>query len=170
MKRFFLSLLLAALLGANTNFASTKMDEGMWLPMFVERLNWTDIQQMGLQLTIEEMYDINNSSLKDAVVGLAAGSAPGGFFCTGEIVSDQGLVFTNHHCAYDMIQNHSTIQNDYLTDGFWAMSREEELSNPDITASILVRMDDLTEVVMAQLTEDMTPEERSAKVRSTMPL
>jgi hypothetical protein len=165
MKRFFLSLLLAALLGANTNFASTKMDEGMWLPMFVERLNWTDIQQMGLQLTIEEMYDINNSSLKDAVVGLAAGSAPGGFFCTGEIVSDQGLVFTNHHCAYDMIQNHSTIQNDYLTDGFWAMSREEELSNPDITASILVRMDDLTEVVMAQLTEDMTPEERSAKVR-----
>jgi hypothetical protein len=164
MKKLFLSLLLAALVSHNL-VASSRMDEGMWLPMFVERLNWTDIQQMGLQLTIEEMYDINNSSLKDAVVGLAGGSAPGGFFCTGEIVSDQGLVFTNHHCAYDIIQSHSTIQHDYLTDGFWAMSLEEELSNPGITASILVRMEDLTEAVMAELTDDMTAEERSAKVR-----
>ncbi len=164
MKKLFLSLLLAAIF-SHSLVASSRMDEGMWLPMFVERLNWTDIQKMGLQLTIEEMYDINNSSLKDAVVGLAGGSAPGGFFCTGEIVSDQGLVFTNHHCAYDIIQNHSSIQNDYLTDGFWAMSLKEELSNPGITASILVRMEDLTEVVMSELTEDMTAEERSAKVR-----
>ncbi|MFW5705954.1 MAG: S46 family peptidase, partial [Bacteroidota bacterium] len=153
------------IIGLNSFSASPRPDEGMWLPMFVERLNWTDIQEMGLQLTPEELYSINNSSLKDAVVGLASGSAPGGYFCTGEIVSDQGLMFTNHHCGYDIIQNHSTIEHDYLTEGFWAMSKEEELPNPGLTASFLVRMEDLTETVMAQLTDEMTGEERNAKVR-----
>lgn len=165
MKKLFLSLMLAVLIGLNVNVANTRMDEGMWLPMFVERLNWTDIQKMGLQLTIEEMYSINNSSLKDAIVGLASGSAPSGYFCTGEIVSDQGLMFTNHHCAYDLIQNHSTIEHDYLTDGFWAMSLEEELPNPGLTASFLVRMEDLTETVTSQFTDEMTDEERRAKMR-----
>ncbi|MBE0638503.1 MAG: S46 family peptidase [Bacteroidales bacterium] len=165
MKKFFLSLILAVFIGLNFNFASVRTDEGMWLPMFVERLNWTDIQKMGLQLSIEEMYSINNSSLKDAIVGLASGSAPSGFFCTGEIVSDRGLMFTNHHCAYDLIQNHSTIQHDYLTDGFWAMTLEEELPNPGLTASFLVRMEDLTETITSQYTDEMTDEERRAKFR-----
>jgi hypothetical protein len=112
MKKLFFSLMAALLIGISSYASTPRPDEGMWLPMFVERLNWIDIQEMGLQLTAEEMYSINNSSLKDAVVGLASGSAPNGYFCTGEIVSDQGLVFTNHHCGYDVIQNHSTIEHD----------------------------------------------------------
>ena len=127
MKKYIFVLSLAIVFGLNSLFASLRTDEGMWLPMFVERLNWTDIQKMGLQLTIDELYSINHSSLKDAVVGLAEGSAPNGFFCTGEIVSDKGLLFTNHHCAYDVIQRHSSIQHDYLTDGFWAMNAEDEI-------------------------------------------
>jgi len=165
MKKFTISLMAALLISLGSYASSPRPDEGMWLPMFVERLNWVDIQEMGLNLTAEEMYSINNSSLKDAVVGLASGSAPNGYFCTGEIVSDQGLVFTNHHCGYDVIQNHSTIEHDYLTDGFWAMSYKEELNNPGLTASILVRMDDLSDEIIPELTDEMTPDERRAKIR-----
>ena len=104
MKRIiFLVLLIAS--GAQS-FA----DEGMWLPLHIQRLNQVDMQKMGLQLTAEEIYSINNSSLKDAIVNL------GGGFCTGEIISDQGLLLTNHHCGYDYIQGHSTVENDILTD------------------------------------------------------
>jgi hypothetical protein len=158
-------LFLAIFIGLGLRAETPLPDEGMWLPMFVDRLNWTDIQEMGLQLTPEELYSINNSSLKDAVVGLAAGSAPNGYFCTGEIVSDKGLMLTNHHCAYDIIQSQSSVENDYLTNGFWAMSLEEELPNPGITASFLVRMEDLNSVILPELTEEMTGAERSAKVR-----
>ncbi len=165
MKRVFISFLVAMLLGLNAFSATPRPDEGMWLPMFVERLNWVDIQKMGLQLTPEELYSINHSSLKDAVVGLADGSAPNGYFCTGEIVSDQGLLFTNHHCGYDRIQKHSTIEHDYLTDGFWAMSKKEELPNPGLTASFLVRMEDLTDVVMNALSDTMNAEQKRAAVR-----
>ncbi|NLO51903.1 MAG: S46 family peptidase, partial [Bacteroidales bacterium] len=165
MKHSFLTFLAAALIGLTTFAASPRPDEGMWLPMFVDRLNWTDIQEMGLQLTAEELYSINNSSLKDAIVGLASGSAPGGYFCTGEMVSDQGLLFTNHHCGYDIIQNHSTIEHDYLTDGFWAMNFSEELSNPNLTASFLVRMEDLNPQILPQLSDTMTGAQRAAKVR-----
>jgi len=165
MKRFFLSMFAALLLGLSVNASTPRPDEGMWLPMFVERLNWVDIQEMGLRLSPEEIYSINNSSLKDAVVGLASGSAPNGYFCTGEVVSDQGLIFTNHHCGYDVIQNHSTVENDYLTDGFWAMSLEEELSNPNLTASFLVRMEDLNDLILPELTDDMSASERSKKIR-----
>jgi hypothetical protein len=165
MKHSLLTFLAAVLIGLTTFAASPRPDEGMWLPMFVDRLNWTDIQEMGLQLTPEELYSINNSSLKDAIVGLASGSAPGGYFCTGEMVSDQGLLFTNHHCGYDVIQNHSTIEHDYLTDGFWAMSFEEELANPGLTASFLVRMEDLNSQILPQLSDTMTGAQRAAKVR-----
>ncbi len=165
MKKLFFSFMAALLIGISSYASTPRPDEGMWLPMFVERLNWVDIQEMGLQLSAEEMYSINNSSLKDAVVGLASGGAPNGYFCTGEIVSDQGLVFTNHHCGYDVIQNHSTIEHDYLTDGFWAMSLKEELNNPGLTASILVRMDDLTDEIIPELTDEMTSDERRNKIR-----
>jgi len=165
MKNLFFSLFAVMLIGISSHASTPRPDEGMWLPMFVERLNWVDIQEMGLQLSAEEMYSINNSSLKDAVVGLASGSAPNGYFCTGEIVSDQGLVFTNHHCGYDVIQNHSTIEHDYLTDGFWAMSLKEELNNPGLTASILIRMDDLTDKIVPELTTEMTTDERRTKIR-----
>ncbi len=142
-------------------------DEGMWLPMFVERLNHTDMQQMGLQLTADEIYGINNASIKDAIAGLSTSPTPNGYFCTGEIVSAQGLMFTNHHCGYDIIQQHSSVDNDILTNGFWARSLDEELPNDALTASFLVSMNDITDSVMAQLNEEMSDQERSAAIRST---
>lgn len=132
-------------------------DEGMWLPMFVERLNYVDMQKMGLKLTPQEIYDINNSSLKDAIVNL-------GGFCTAEVVSPQGLLFTNHHCGYDAIQSHSSIDHDYLTDGFWANSYEEELPNEGLSVSFLVKMDDVTKIVLEQVKPEMNESERSAAI------
>ena len=136
----------------------TKADEGMWLPLFVERLNYVDMQEMGLQLTAEEIYSINNSSLKDAIIIFGGG-------CTGEIVSPEGLIFTNHHCGFGAIQSHSTIEHDYLTDGFWAMSKKEELKNDRLSARFLVRIEDVTERVLSELNNDMTEDERTGKVR-----
>ncbi len=134
-----------------------KADEGMWLPLFVERLNYVDMQEMGLQLTAEEIYSINNSSLKDAIIIFGGG-------CTGEIVSDKGLIFTNHHCGYGYIQAHSTVDHDYLTDGFWARSLDEELPNEDIKASFLVRIEDVTERVLATVTDEMSEPERAEAI------
>ena len=147
------------------SFSFTPPDEGMWLPMFVERLNYTDMQRMGLQLTAEEIYSINNSSLKDAIVGLSNGSEPDGYFCTGEIVSDQGLLFTNHHCGYDIIQQHSSLEHDYLKDGFWAGSFSEELVNEDLSASFLISMDNVTDSIIPFLSDTMSEGDRKAKVR-----
>ena len=127
---------------------AVKPDEGMWLPMLVQRLNYVDMQKEGLHLSAEELYSINNSSLKDAIVSL-------GGFCTAEVVSPEGLLFTNHHCGYDAIQKHSSVDHDYLTDGFWAMSKKEELSNEGLTVSFLVRMDDVTNDILGVVTSDM---------------
>ena len=155
MKRFISGLLTLALVLSSV--VSTA-HEGMWLPMLIKRLNMAEMQANGLNLTAEELYDINNASVKDAIVSL-------GGFCTGEIISDQGLMLTNHHCGYDAIRSHSTVENDYLTDGFWAMTREEERTNPGLTAAILVRMEDVTDKVMAELTEDMSEAKRAAKAK-----
>lgn len=165
MKKLLFTVFASLVLSISSFAASPAPDEGMWLPMFVERLNWVDIQEMGLQLTPEEIYSINNSSLKDAVVGLAAGSAPNGYFCTGEIVSDKGLLFTNHHCGFGFIQDHSTIEHDYLTDGFWAMSLEEELPNEGLTTSFLISMQNLTDTILSQLSDTMTLQDRRTKIR-----
>ena len=97
---------------------NTSADEGMWLPMFIKRLNIDDMQSKGLQLTAEEIYSFNSASLKDAVVSFNG-------YCTGEIISPKGLLLTNHHCGYGAIQNHSLGEHDYLGDGFWAKSLEE---------------------------------------------
>ncbi len=142
-----------------------KADEGMWLPIFLERLNYTDMQKMGLQLTPEEIYSVNNGSLKDAIVGLSGSPTPSGFFCTGEIVSPEGLMFTNHHCGYSVIQEHSTVDHDYLADGFWAMSREEELPNEALTASILYRMEDITDSIIPALSDTLSESDRSAQIK-----
>lgn len=136
----------------------SKADEGMWLPIFIERLNYVDMEKMGLQLTPEEIYSVNHSSLKDAIIIFGGG-------CTGEIVSPEGLIFTNHHCGYGAIQSHSTIEHDYLTDGFWAMSKNEELPNERLSARFLVRIEDVTEKILSELNDEMTEEERSQKVR-----
>ena len=104
---------------------SSSADEGMWLPMFIKRLNIDDMQSKGLQLTAEEVYSVNSASLKDAVVSFNG-------YCTGEIISPKGLLLTNHHCGFDAIQNHSTVENDLLENGFWAQNTQEELNNPGI--------------------------------------
>ncbi|MGB0193726.1 MAG: S46 family peptidase [Schleiferiaceae bacterium] len=155
MKRIVSGLLALALILTSTLATA---HEGMWLPMLIKRLNYAEMQANGLNLTAEEIYDINNASIKDAIVSL-------GGFCTGEIISSQGLMLTNHHCGYDAIRSHSTVENDYLTDGFWAMTREEERTNPGLTAAILVRMEDVTDQVLAAITDDMTEAQRAAKAK-----
>jgi len=132
----------------------SKADEGMWLPMLIKRLNEVDMQKSGLKLTAEEIYSVNNSSLKDAIISF-------GGFCTGEMISDQGLILTNHHCGFDFVQNHSTVDHDYVTNGYWAMTRDQELSNPGLTASYLVRMEDMTAAVKAQLSDTMSETTRT---------
>ncbi len=159
MKIFLFVLITFFVIGINS-YGFNPPDEGMWLPMFVERLNYTDMEKMGLQLTAEEIYSINNSSLKDAIVGLSGGGAQG-FFCTGEIVSDQGLLFTNHHCGFSYIQKHSTVEHDYLTNGFWAETHDEELPNKNMSASFLIRMENLTDSIMPFLSDTMSEADRS---------
>lgn len=116
-------------------------DEGMWLPLYIKQLNEKKMVEMGLKLTAEDIYSINNASIKDAIVRLGDG------FCTGEIVSDSGLVFTNHHCGYDAIAELSTLSNNFLQNGFWAMSRKEEIPVPNLTISRLVYMTDITKEI-----------------------
>lgn len=153
----FLAFILIALPG----FA----DEGMWIPMLLKKYNIEDMQKAGFKLTAEDIYDINQASLKDAVVGLGREGSPFQHFCTGEIVSDEGLMITNHHCAFGMIQAHSSLEHNYLRDGFWAKSKKEELTNPGTTASILVRMEDVTEKINAALNNNMSEEERAKKIK-----
>ena len=135
-----------------------KADEGMWLPLFIERLNYVDMQKMGLQLTSEEIYSVNNSSLKDAIVIFGGG-------CTGEIISDQGLLLTNHHCGYGRIQEHSSVEHDYLSDGFWAETLENELPNPGLKVVFLIRIADVTKEILDVVNDEMTEEERTTKIR-----
>ncbi|MFH1937794.1 MAG: S46 family peptidase, partial [Bacteroidota bacterium] len=146
--------------------AGNPPDEGMWLPILIERLNYVDMQKMGLHLTPEEIYSVNHSSLKDAIVGLSSGSpASGGFFCTAEVVSDNGLIFTNHHCGYSAVQNHSTPENDYLTNGFWARSLDEELPNERMNASFLVRIENVTDSIIPFLADTLSEPDRDKKVK-----
>ena len=158
MNKKILGFILAVLFAAPI---SLKADEGMWLPMFVKRLNEVDMQAAGLQLTAEELYSINNSSLKDAIVSFSG-------FCTGEVISAEGLLLTNHHCGYGAIQDHSTVENDYLTDGFWAMDRSKELENPDLFVDFLIRMEDVTERILAVVNDEMTETERAQAIDAEM--
>jgi hypothetical protein len=135
-----------------------RADEGMWLPLFIQRLNYIDMQKEGLHLTAEEIYSINHSSLKDAIIIFGGG-------CTGEIVSPNGLIFTNHHCGYGSIQAQSTVDHDYLSNGFWATRYEEELPNPGLRASFLVSMQDVTAAVLEGVNNKMTETERAEKIR-----
>ncbi|WP_332454587.1 S46 family peptidase [Chryseobacterium aquaticum] len=151
MKRIF--LLFTFLLG----FAQMRADEGMWLLMLIKRLNGVDMQKEGLHLTPEEIYSVNNSSLKDAIVSF-------GGFCTGEIVSDKGLIFTNHHCGYGAVAAASTPSKDYLKNGFWAMKEKDEFNAKDLYVRFLVRMDDATQRINSKLNNNMTAAERKAVI------
>lgn len=130
---------------------SLKADEGMWLLPLIEKLNIDTMHAMGLKLSAEEIYSINHNSLKDAIVIFGGG-------CTGEIVSENGLLLTNHHCGYDAIQNHSTTEHNYLADGFWAGNYEEELPNEQLKATFLIRIEDVTDRVLSGIA-DTLPEE-----------
>jgi len=129
----------------------------MWIPLLLGELNEEEMQSMGLKLSAEDIYSINHSSLKDAIVIFGGG-------CTGEIVSDKGLLLTNHHCGYGSIQRHSSLENNYLADGFWAMDQSEELVCGGLTCTLMVRMEDVTERAMEGVTEDMSEEERQATI------
>jgi hypothetical protein len=131
-----------------------RADEGMWFLMFIDRLNHRDMQKMGLQLTAEEIYSINNSSLKDAVVQFNGG-------CTAELISKDGLLLTNHHCGYDAIAELSTPENDYLTNGFWAADRSQELKPKSLYVRFFVRMDDCTKRIMSKVSDNMSEAERN---------
>ena len=136
---------------------TAKADEGMWLPSLISQ-RISDMQEKGFKLSAEDIYSINQASLKDAVVLFGRG-------CTGELISPEGLLLTNHHCGYSQIQQHSSVEHDYLKDGFWAMSRDEELPNKGLTVSFLERMDDVTDNVLKGYTPGMTEEQRVELVK-----
>ncbi|MDR1543053.1 MAG: S46 family peptidase [Prevotellaceae bacterium] len=142
-----------------------KADEGMWLLSLIGK-NYEQMKQQGFRLTAEDIYNVNRGCLKDAVVGLSRDGSPFWHFCTGEIISGEGLFSTNHHCGFDAIQTHSSVEHDYLQDGFWAMSKADELSNDGVTASLLVRMADVTDSIFAHLTDKMTEEQRAEMIDS----
>ncbi len=142
---------------------AVRADEGMWLLSLIGK-NYQDMQKAGFKLTPEDIYNINKSCLKDAIVGLGNAGTPFWHFCTGEIISDKGLISTNHHCGYGKLQEHSSVEHDYLRDGFWAYSMDQELPNPGLTASILVRMEDVTDQVKKALTDEMSESDRAAAI------
>lgn len=154
MKRTILLLMAGLLLGA----IPVRADEGMWLPMLMNSQRYEAMQARGFRLTQEDLYSVNQASLKDAIVLFGRG-------CTAELVSAEGLILTNHHCGYSRIQAHSSVANDYLTDGFWARTRSEELPNEGLTASILVRMEDVTAKVTQKVAATMTEKERSDAIK-----
>ena len=160
MKRLSIIMLCALL----TLPGMMRADEGMWLLSLIGK-NYADMQKHGFKLSPEDIYSVNQSCIKDAIVGLGNHGRPFAHFCTGEIISDQGLVTTNHHCGYGKLQEHSTVEHDYLRDGFWAYSKNEELPNPGLTASILVRMEDVTDRVRQRLSDDMSESDRNAAIR-----
>ncbi|MBQ2229442.1 MAG: S46 family peptidase, partial [Bacteroidales bacterium] len=133
-------------------------DEGMWLPNLIAR-RIDDMGAKGCRLSAEDIYSINQASLKDAVVLFGSG-------CTGELVSPKGLLFTNHHCGYSFIQRHSSVEHDYLKDGFWAMSPAEELPNPGLTVSFLERMQDVTGVILYGWNPSMGEEARDSVAKA----
>jgi hypothetical protein len=130
---------------------------GMWIPSLLEGLNEDEMQALGSKLTADDIYDVNKSSLKDAI-----GHFNGG--CTSEVISPKGLILTNHHCGFSQIQSHSSLENDYLKDGFWAMNLEDELHNEGLYIEFIVRIEDVTDKVLAGVTEVMTEKERQSTV------
>ena len=135
--------------------------EGMWIPMLLQQLNEKEMQEMGLNISADDIYSINHSSLKDAILLFGRG-------CTSEIISDQGLLLTNHHCGFGQIQKHSSVEHDYLTDGFWAMNKAEELPNPGLTATLMIEMREVTSEVFNGVNDEMTEKSRSEMIKDNI--
>ena len=138
-------------------FQVSAQQGGMWIPSLLEGMNESEMQSLGSQLSAKDIYDVNNSSLKDAI-----GHFNGG--CTSEVISDRGLVLTNHHCGFSQIQSHSSLENDYLKDGFWAMSLEEELPNEGLFIEFIVSIHDVTDTVLNGVTDSMTEKEKQSLI------
>jgi hypothetical protein len=137
--------------------SAAKADEGMWLPFLLEKMNEKHMKSLGMKISAKDIYNINKGSLKDAIVSF-------GGFCTGEVISSQGLVLTNHHCGFDAVQNHSTLEHNYIRDGFWAKSRGEELPNPGLFVTFIVRIEDVTKEALEDVNASMTEPERQSAI------
>ncbi|MGI8892695.1 MAG: S46 family peptidase [Bacteroidia bacterium] len=136
----------------------TQADEGTWIPSLIKNFTINDMQANGLRLTAEEIYSVNNSSLKDAIVHFGGG-------CTAEMISSKGLILTNHHCGYSRIQSHSSVENDLLTNGFWADNLPAELKNPGLTATFIIRIEDVTNEILKNINSSMTENERDSIIK-----
>ena len=145
-KSIFLTLLFAAI------FSIAHADGGMWLPLFLN-YNEAEMQSLGFKLTAEDVYSVNHNSMKDAVMLFGGG-------CTGELISSQGLVLTNHHCGYSYVQSHSTMEQNHLQNGFWAKSKSEEIPMEGLTVTFLVYMEDVTASVLKDVTDEMDEAQR----------
>src|SRR5574343_250360 len=159
MKQFKITLLAFVLMFGS--FA--RADEGMWFLMFIDRLNHRDMEKMGLQLTAEEIYSINNHSLKDAIVQFNGG-------CTAEVISKDGLLLTNHHCGYDAIAELSTAESNYLKNGYWAATKKDELKPKSLYVRFFVRMDDVSKRILAKVNPGMTEAEREKAIAAEVAL
>lgn len=134
-----------------------RADEGMWLPLFLQQLNEKQMKTMGMKISAKDIYNINSGSLKDAIVSF-------GGFCTGEVISSKGLVLTNHHCGFDAVQNHSTLEHNYIRDGFWAKNFGEEIPNQGLFVTFIVRIDDVSKQVLNGVTATMSESERQSAI------
>jgi len=138
-------------------FLKSFAEEGMWLPQLLQAMNEKEMKRMGMKINASDIYNISKGSLKDAIVSF-------GGFCTAELISDKGLLLTNHHCGFDAIQNHSSIQNNYIRDGFWAYNHDQELKNPALFATFIIRIDEVTTDVLKGVTTSMTEKERQSAI------
>ncbi len=152
MKKYILLLIISVSL-----FFKGFAEEGMWLPQLLQTLNEKEMKRLGMKINASDIYSISKGSLKDAIVSF-------GGFCTAEVISDKGLLLTNHHCGFDAIQNHSSIQNNYIRDGFWAYNHGQELQNPALFATFIIRIDDVTATVLNGVTNNMTEKERQSAI------
>lgn len=135
-----------------------RADEGMWQPYFINGQNLADMQRLGCKLTAEQIFSFNQPSLKDAIVQFGGG-------CTGELISPEGLLLTNHHCGLGQVQSHSSVEHDYLQEGFWARSKDQELPNHGLTVSFLNHIEDVTAEILKGVTDNMTEDERNQKIK-----
>ena len=135
----------------------SRADEGMWLPLFLQQLNEKQMKTMGMKISAKDIYNINSGSLKDAIVSF-------GGFCTGEVISSKGLVLTNHHCGFDAIQNHSTLERNYIRDGFWAKSLSEEIPNQGLFVTFIVRIEDVSKQILNGVDINMSESERQSAI------
>jgi hypothetical protein len=134
-------------------------DEGMWLPLLLKQLNEKEMKKMGMKISAEDIYSVNKSSMKDAVVLFGRG-------CTGEIISSSSLLLTNHHCGFGQIQDHSSLEHDYLKDGFWAKNHSEELPNPGLTATFIISMEDVTSKILDGMSNSLSEKEREELINT----